>query len=221
MQEDSTSDLIFSVAKIVSFLSQDTTLAPGTVILTGTPCGIGMSRDPPQYLAPGDEVIATVEGIGSLSSSVARAAQPLELMPGPRSAEEWKELSMSFGGNQYDIYAEMQRRYGNTMLLGKDVVGTDIVTIFHPEDIEKGLRKEGPQLHIVGDACVIQLRALGIPEAAWPMIIRNLGAEGPCDGGYEARSGLWDVEPLDDTVEQRWLDDRVRLCRGVRRRRKE
>ena len=58
MQDSNTNDLIFSVAQIVSFLSQDTTIAPGTVILTGTPCGIGMSRDPPQYLKPGDEVSA-------------------------------------------------------------------------------------------------------------------------------------------------------------------
>lgn len=68
MQDSSTSDLIFDVAKIVSFLSQDTTLAPGTVILTGTPSGIGMSRNPPKYLAPGDEVSNESECITYLSS---------------------------------------------------------------------------------------------------------------------------------------------------------
>ena len=98
------------------------------------------------------KVIATVERIGSLSSSVMQTAQPLHHMPGPRSPAEWKELSMSFGGNQYDIYAEMQRRYGNMMLLSKDIMGTDIVTIFHPEDIERGLRREGPLPRGLGQA---------------------------------------------------------------------
>ena len=68
MQDSSTSDLIFDVAKIVSFLSQDTTLAPGTVILTGTPSGIGMSQNPPKYLAPGDEVSNEIECNMYLSS---------------------------------------------------------------------------------------------------------------------------------------------------------
>ncbi len=73
-------------------------------------------------------------------------------MPGPRTAGEWKELSESFGGNQYDIYAEMRRRYGDVMLLSEGVAGTDIVTIFHPADIEKGLRREGPLPRGLGQA---------------------------------------------------------------------
>ena len=48
------SDLIFSVPKLVSFLSQGTTLLPGTVILTGTPAGVGVSRKPPVSLVDGD-----------------------------------------------------------------------------------------------------------------------------------------------------------------------
>ena len=154
-----------------------------------------VSRNPPKYLAPGDEVsnesecitylssislnfefvhtrdvkminfsrwdtifisysflkvIATVERIGSLSSSVMQTAQPLLSLvyevPGMERAFN------VFGGNQYDIYAEMQRRYGNTMLLSKDIMGTDIVTIFHPEDIERGLRREGPLPRGLGQA---------------------------------------------------------------------
>lgn len=49
------SDLIFSVPKSVSFLSQGTTLPPGTIILTGTPAGVGFSFDPKEYLTDGDE----------------------------------------------------------------------------------------------------------------------------------------------------------------------
>lgn len=49
------SDLIFSVPKIVSFLSQGTTLLPGTTILTGTPAGVGLSFEPKEYLKDGDQ----------------------------------------------------------------------------------------------------------------------------------------------------------------------
>lgn len=49
------SDLIFSVPKIVSFCSQGTTLKPGTIILTGTPAGVGLSFEPKEFLRAGDE----------------------------------------------------------------------------------------------------------------------------------------------------------------------
>lgn len=70
MQEGSTADMIFSVARLVSFLSQDTTLLPGTVILTGTPPGVGFARTPPVFLRAGDEVTVEVEGIGALRNPV-------------------------------------------------------------------------------------------------------------------------------------------------------
>ncbi|PQE25450.1 hypothetical protein CJF30_00000155 [Rutstroemia sp. NJR-2017a BBW] len=54
MQDCGTDDLIFSVSKIVSFLSQGTTLLPGTIILTGTPAGVGNSFEPKEYLREGD-----------------------------------------------------------------------------------------------------------------------------------------------------------------------
>ncbi len=66
MQESSTADLIFSVPEIVSFLSGSTTLHPGTVILTGTPSGVGMARTPPRWLRAGDEVVVEIDGIGKL-----------------------------------------------------------------------------------------------------------------------------------------------------------
>jgi 2-keto-4-pentenoate hydratase/2-oxohepta-3-ene-1,7-dioic acid hydratase in catechol pathway len=70
MQEGNTADMIFSVAQVVSFLSQDTTLLPGTVILTGTPPGVGFARTPAVFLAPGDRVSVEVDGIGTLVNPV-------------------------------------------------------------------------------------------------------------------------------------------------------
>jgi 2-keto-4-pentenoate hydratase/2-oxohepta-3-ene-1,7-dioic acid hydratase in catechol pathway len=61
------SDLIFSVPKIVSFLSQGTTLQPGTIILTGTPAGVGFSFNPKEYLHDGDEfAVEILPHIGTL-----------------------------------------------------------------------------------------------------------------------------------------------------------
>jgi 2-keto-4-pentenoate hydratase/2-oxohepta-3-ene-1,7-dioic acid hydratase in catechol pathway len=62
--------MIFSVAEIIAFLSGSTTLLAGTVILTGTPSGVGMAAEPPRFLNPGDEVVVEITGIGSLKNSV-------------------------------------------------------------------------------------------------------------------------------------------------------
>jgi len=70
MQNGNTSDMIFPVGELISFLSTGTTLLPGTVILTGTPSGVGYTREPPVFLMPGDTVDMTVEGIGTLSNPV-------------------------------------------------------------------------------------------------------------------------------------------------------
>lgn len=70
MQESSTSDLIFSCAGLVSFISQCMTLLPGTVIMTGTPGGVGFARKPPVFLRPGDVVEIEIEGIGVLRNEV-------------------------------------------------------------------------------------------------------------------------------------------------------
>jgi 2-keto-4-pentenoate hydratase/2-oxohepta-3-ene-1,7-dioic acid hydratase in catechol pathway len=70
MQNSNTSDMIFPVAELVSFLSMDTTLLPGTVILTGTPEGVGFVRQPPVFLKPGDELSVEIDGIGRLSCPV-------------------------------------------------------------------------------------------------------------------------------------------------------
>ena len=70
MQESNTRDMIFSVAEIIEFLSGSTTLEPGTLILTGTPEGVGMGRKPPVYLKAGDIVEVEIEGIGVLRNPV-------------------------------------------------------------------------------------------------------------------------------------------------------
>lgn len=59
--------MIFNCSKLISFLSQGTTLPPGTVILTGTPAGVGYGKKPPAYLKEGDEYIVEVTPhVGSL-----------------------------------------------------------------------------------------------------------------------------------------------------------
>jgi 2-keto-4-pentenoate hydratase/2-oxohepta-3-ene-1,7-dioic acid hydratase in catechol pathway len=70
MQDSNTNDMIFDVATLVSFLSESSTLLPGTVILTGTPEGVGMARKPPRWLQAGDQVTIAIDGIGDLSNPV-------------------------------------------------------------------------------------------------------------------------------------------------------
>ncbi len=70
MQDTPTSDMIFSVATLVQEISRGTTLLPGTLILTGTPSGVGFARTPPIYLKDGDTVEVEVSGIGMISNRV-------------------------------------------------------------------------------------------------------------------------------------------------------
>jgi len=71
MQDGRTADMIFDVPTLIAFLSADTTLLPGTVILTGTPHGIGAARSPKVFLKPGDTVTVEIDGIGRLTNPVA------------------------------------------------------------------------------------------------------------------------------------------------------
>ncbi len=73
MQDGHTRDMIFPVAELIAFISRDTTLLPGTVVLTGTPSGVGFARTPPVFLAPGDEVTIEIDGIGRLTNPVESA----------------------------------------------------------------------------------------------------------------------------------------------------
>lgn len=65
-QEANTSDLVFGVREVIAFMSQGTTLEKGSVILTGTPGGVGMGMKPPRWLADGDIVEVSINGIGAI-----------------------------------------------------------------------------------------------------------------------------------------------------------
>jgi 2-keto-4-pentenoate hydratase/2-oxohepta-3-ene-1,7-dioic acid hydratase in catechol pathway len=70
LQDGSTNELIFNIPQIVSYLSKQMTLLPGTLIMTGTPPGVGYARKPPTFLKPGDVVKVKIEGIGILENSI-------------------------------------------------------------------------------------------------------------------------------------------------------
>ncbi len=70
MQDWNTNDMIFDVPTLIEFLSGSTTLMPGTVILTGTPHGVGGARNPPVFLQAGDTVTIEIEKIGKLTNPV-------------------------------------------------------------------------------------------------------------------------------------------------------
>lgn len=70
MQDGSTADLIWDIPALVAYISAAITLEPGDLIATGTPGGVGVFRDPPVFLEPGDRVRCQVEGIGSVENPV-------------------------------------------------------------------------------------------------------------------------------------------------------
>lgn len=74
VQDSSTSDFIFNVQEVVSYISQFMTLLPGDIISTGTPFGVGLGFNPPKYLKPGDVVELGIEGLGT-SKQTAKAYQ--------------------------------------------------------------------------------------------------------------------------------------------------
>ena len=73
MQDSNTSNQIFGVAEVISFVSQAITLEPGDLIITGTPAGVGAFRKPPVWLQPGDEITIEIDGLGAITNSVAAA----------------------------------------------------------------------------------------------------------------------------------------------------
>jgi len=77
MQDCSTSDMIFDVPAIIEFFSASMVLRPGTVILTGTPHGVGMARNPPVFLQPGDTVTVEIDRVGRLTNPVAEESLTL------------------------------------------------------------------------------------------------------------------------------------------------
>ena len=70
VQRDTTASMIFSVARLVAELSRGTTLLAGTVLLTGTPAGVGAGRTPPRFLQPGDQVEVSISGVGRVANPV-------------------------------------------------------------------------------------------------------------------------------------------------------
>jgi 2,4-diketo-3-deoxy-L-fuconate hydrolase len=70
-QKESTSDMIFDVPTLVSYLSQFMTLLPGDIVSTGTPAGVGLGMKPPQYLKPGDVVELGIDGLGESRQAMA------------------------------------------------------------------------------------------------------------------------------------------------------
>jgi 2-keto-4-pentenoate hydratase/2-oxohepta-3-ene-1,7-dioic acid hydratase in catechol pathway len=70
LQDSNTSDMVFSCRQIVSYLSRSLTLLPGTIIMTGTPSGVGFARTPPVFLKAGQTVECRIEGIGLLANPI-------------------------------------------------------------------------------------------------------------------------------------------------------
>jgi 2-keto-4-pentenoate hydratase/2-oxohepta-3-ene-1,7-dioic acid hydratase in catechol pathway len=70
VQQASTSDMIFSVAAAISFISTIMSLEPGDIIATGTPSGVGSAQSPPRFLAPGDRIEVEIEAIGTIANAV-------------------------------------------------------------------------------------------------------------------------------------------------------
>jgi 2-keto-4-pentenoate hydratase/2-oxohepta-3-ene-1,7-dioic acid hydratase in catechol pathway len=74
VQDGSTADMIFTIADLIAFLSRTITLEPGDIIATGTPAGVGISRDPQILLRDGDLVEVELEGVGVLANRIVAAA---------------------------------------------------------------------------------------------------------------------------------------------------
>jgi 2-keto-4-pentenoate hydratase/2-oxohepta-3-ene-1,7-dioic acid hydratase in catechol pathway len=70
MQDGTTADMIWGVAELIEYISAVITLDPGDLVITGTPSGVGVFRDPPVFLEPGDRVRCEIEGIGTVENPV-------------------------------------------------------------------------------------------------------------------------------------------------------
>ncbi len=75
MQHGTTADMVFSVPELIAFTSRHVTLRPGDVILTGTPDGVGIGRNPRVYMTPGAVLTTWVEGIGSITNKIVHSTQ--------------------------------------------------------------------------------------------------------------------------------------------------
>jgi 2-keto-4-pentenoate hydratase/2-oxohepta-3-ene-1,7-dioic acid hydratase in catechol pathway len=75
MQKSRTSDLVFGADALIHLLSSITPLMPGDLIFTGTPSGVGGTRTPPRFLCPGDELVSTIEGVGTIHTHLVAKEQ--------------------------------------------------------------------------------------------------------------------------------------------------
>jgi 2-keto-4-pentenoate hydratase/2-oxohepta-3-ene-1,7-dioic acid hydratase in catechol pathway len=73
MQDAGTDDMVFDVPRLLAFVSAVITLEPGDIVLTGTPSGVGVFREPPVFLQPGDVVVVEVGGVGRLTNPIVDA----------------------------------------------------------------------------------------------------------------------------------------------------
>jgi 2-keto-4-pentenoate hydratase/2-oxohepta-3-ene-1,7-dioic acid hydratase in catechol pathway len=73
MQDSNTSNMVFSVAELITYLSSVCELRRGDIIFTGTPEGVGQARTPPVFLKPDDEIITTIEGLGTIRNRAVTA----------------------------------------------------------------------------------------------------------------------------------------------------
>lgn len=85
MQQSRTSEMIFSIPMLVSYLSKIVTLRAGDLLFTGTPAGVGTARTPPRYLRPGDRCEVTIESLGTLSNPCVAHDSP--------EARAWREMA--------------------------------------------------------------------------------------------------------------------------------
>ena len=83
VQDDSTANIIFSVAELISYASRSTQLEAGDIIATGTPAGVALGQAEPCWLQAGDTVVAAVEGIGTLRNPILRESAPEDSVEGP------------------------------------------------------------------------------------------------------------------------------------------
>ena len=85
MQDGTTADMVFALPELISFISRQITLEPGDLIATGTPAGVGVFRDPPVFLEPGDRVRCEIDGIGARREPRRRLdGRPAALVAAPR-----------------------------------------------------------------------------------------------------------------------------------------
>jgi 2-keto-4-pentenoate hydratase/2-oxohepta-3-ene-1,7-dioic acid hydratase in catechol pathway len=80
MQDSTTADMIWGVAELIEYISRVITLDPGDIIATGTPSGVGVFRDPPIFIGPGDVVRCEIDGIGSVENPVIDWADDVEAL---------------------------------------------------------------------------------------------------------------------------------------------